>query len=65
MEALDDISRRTICAVAMLGVGEVPECLMRRLVNECVTEGSERDESSFFILQGRETKVGAWVVAIE
>ncbi len=31
MEALDEISRRAIRAVAMLGVGEVPGCLMRRL----------------------------------
>ncbi len=46
MEALDEISRWAIRAVAMLGVGEVPECVMRHVVNECVTEASERDESS-------------------
>ncbi len=46
MDALDEISRRTIRAVAMLGVGDVPKCLMRRLVNECVTDRSESDESN-------------------
>ncbi len=48
MEALDEISRLVIRAVAMLGVGEVPECLMSRVLNECVADGSENNDSSIF-----------------
>ncbi len=44
MDALDEISRRAIRAVAMLGVGDVPKSLMRCLVNKCVTDGSESNE---------------------
>ncbi len=39
IEALDAISRRTIGAVAILGIGEVPERLMRRVANERVRAG--------------------------
>ncbi len=47
-------SRRAIGAVAMLGVGEVPKSLMRRLVNKCVPDGSDGNESSslFFKVKG-------------
>ncbi len=48
MEALDEIFRRAIRAAAMLGVGEVPGYLTRRLVNECATDGSEMNESRPF-----------------
>ncbi len=46
MEGLDEMSRKAIRAVAMLGVGEVPGYLMRHVVNECGTDGSESNESS-------------------
>ncbi len=67
MEALDEISRRAIRAVAMLGVGEVPGCLMRRLVNECATGGSESNESSllFFNVVKRKLVNGSSLLSEE
>ncbi len=49
--ALDEISRSAIGAIAMLGVGEVPEGLMRHVSDECVTQGSETNEVNVSFLR--------------
>ncbi len=59
MEALNEISRRAIGAVAMLGVGEVPKLLMRG-VHECVTNGSERNESNVLFFRVVKEELMNW-----
>ncbi len=49
MEALDENSRCAIRSVAMLAVGEVPKCVMRRVVNQCAADGSRSNESILYI----------------
>ncbi len=51
MEALDETSRCAIRSIAMLGAGEVPKCLMRRLVDECGADGLESDESNVLFIR--------------
>ncbi len=57
---VEEISRRAIGAVAMLGVGDVPERLMRRVVHECVANGVGKERIECFIFEGGERRFGEW-----
>ncbi len=54
---VDKVSRTAIRAVAMLGVGEVPERLMRCLVNECASDESESNESGLLVFNDVKRKL--------